>query len=327
AWIKHATAIIDHFKPQDLANSIWACGRLEIHPSKDFVKAWIKHATAIIDHFKPQDLANSIWACGRLEIHPSDDFINAWINHATATIDQFNHQNLANSIHDIFILNVLCNSKIKVPQQFIDSVNSNTTLFNNEEISQILKAHFYFSKTGTGILTSQNRQLLERKYKSTLEPCRTSNLQLDILKVVKKVLAQHDIKREFYIKHIASNVDIFIKGKNIVIQVDGPSHFDDNNAPNFSTRLNSTLLSLYQYKVLRIPYWNWDKCKTMASKERYISELISIDEPVSEEAQACEEIFYNAIDDPSVIATHQVSSDSEIQVLGDIDSSHDARGL
>ncbi|KJV57270.1 RAP domain protein [Orientia chuto str. Dubai] len=275
AWIKHATASIGYFNSQNLANSILALGRLEIHPPDDFVKAWVKHATASIGYFNSQNLANSLSALGRLEIHPPDDFINAWIKHATATIKQFNHQDLSNSIYGIFILNVLCNSKIKVLQQFINSVNSNTTLFDNKDISQILKAHYYFSKTGTGILTSQNRQLLERKYKSTLEPCRTSNLQLDVLKIVKKVLAPQDIKSEFYIKQTTSNVDIFIKGQNIVIQVDGPSHFDDNNAPNFSTRLNSTLLSLYQYKVLRISYWNWDKCKTMASKESYISELLS----------------------------------------------------
>ncbi|SPR10822.1 hypothetical protein [Orientia tsutsugamushi] len=226
AWIHHATNSINKFNTQNLANSLWAFGRLEIHPSDQFIQAWIHYATKTIDRFTPQGLTNSLWAFGRLEIHPPDQFIQAWIHHATKTIGNFNNQDLANSIYGIFILNVLCDSKTKVPQQFIDAVNKNIKLFNenSEDISQLLKAHYYFAKQGVGILTSQNRQLLEKKLKTKLTPYHTSNLQLNVLKVVKKVLAQHTVKSQHYIKQITSSVDIFIKEKNIVIQVDGPCH-------------------------------------------------------------------------------------------------------
>ncbi|KJV91036.1 RAP domain protein [Orientia tsutsugamushi str. UT76] len=269
AWIHHATKTIDKFNSQNLANSIWGFGLLEIHPSDQFIEAWIHHSIKTIDKFNTQELANSIWGFGLLEIHPSDQFIEAWIHHATKSIEDFNPQDLSNSIYGIFILNVLCNSKIKVPQQFISAVNKNIELFdeNIEGISQILKTHYYFGKQGVGILTSQNRQLLEKKFKTKLTPCHTSNFQLNVLKVVKKVLAQHTVKSEYYIKQITSSVDIFIKEKNTVIQVDGPSHFDDNNAPNFSTRLNTELLKSYGYIVHRIPYWVWDK---LTDKEEYI---------------------------------------------------------
>ncbi|WP_445668619.1 hypothetical protein [Orientia tsutsugamushi] len=40
---------------------------------------------------------------------------------------------LANSIYGIFILNVLCDSKIKVPQPFIDAVNKNIKLFDENK--------------------------------------------------------------------------------------------------------------------------------------------------------------------------------------------------
>ncbi|SPR09167.1 hypothetical protein [Orientia tsutsugamushi] len=75
-------------------------------------------------------MANSIWAFGRLEIKPSASFIKAWIHHATKTIDQFTNQELANFIYGILILNVLCDPKTKVPQQFIDAVNKNIKLFD-----------------------------------------------------------------------------------------------------------------------------------------------------------------------------------------------------
>ncbi|SPR14000.1 RNA-binding protein [Orientia tsutsugamushi] len=46
----------------------------------------------------------------------------------------------------------------------------------SEDISQLLKANYYFAKQGVGILTSQNRQLLEKKFKTKLIPYHTSNL-------------------------------------------------------------------------------------------------------------------------------------------------------
>ncbi|WP_231967712.1 RAP domain-containing protein [Orientia tsutsugamushi] len=319
AWIHHATKTIDNFNTQGLANSIWALGQLEIHPSYQFIKAWIHHATKTIDNFNTQNLANSIWALGQLEIHPSYQFIQAWIHHATKTIDNFSLQELANSIYGIFTLNVLCNSKIKVPQQFISAVNQNIELFdeNIEDIGQILKAHYYFGKQGVGILTSQNRQLLEKKFKTKLTPCHTSNLQLNVLKVVKKVLAQHTVKSEYYIKQITSSVDIFIKEKNTVIQVDGPSHFDDNNAPNFSTRLNTELLKSYGYLVHRIPYWVWNKLKTNIAKEEYICELICTDEFVSQ-SETLEEVFYDAQENIPEQSTSEILPHSESQISDDV---------
>ncbi|WP_371253486.1 RAP domain-containing protein [Orientia tsutsugamushi] len=319
AWIHHATKTIDNFNTQGLANSILALGQLEIHPSDQFIQAWIHHATKTIDNFNTQNLANSIWALGQLEIHPSDQFIQAWIHHATKTIDNFNTQNLANSIYGIFTLNVLCNSKIKLPQQFISAVNQNIELFdeNIEYIGQILKAHYYFGKQGVGILTSQNRQLLEKKFKTKLTPCHTSNLQLNVLKVVKKVLAQHTVKSEYHIKQITSSVDIFIKEKNTVIQVDGPSHFDDNDAPNFSTRLNTELLKSYGYIVHRIPYWVWNKLKTNIAKEEYICELICTDEFVSQ-LETLEEVFYDAQENIPEQSTSEILPHSESQVSDDV---------
>ncbi|KJV50952.1 putative repeat protein [Orientia tsutsugamushi str. Gilliam] len=251
AWTNQAINLMDEFSSQGLTNSLWGFGRLKIQPQASFIEAWTNQAINLMDEFNSQDLSNSLWGLGWLEIQPQASFIEAWTNQATKTIGKFNHQELANSIYGILTLNVLCNSKIKVPQLFISAVNQNIELFdeNIEDIGQILKAHYYFGKQGVGILTSQNRQLLEKKFKTKLTPYHTSNLHLNVLKVVKKVLAQHTVKSEHYIKQITSSVDIFIKEKNTVIQVDGPYHFDDNNALNFSTRLNTELLKSYGYIV------------------------------------------------------------------------------
>ncbi|WP_231108517.1 RAP domain-containing protein [Orientia tsutsugamushi] len=302
------------FDARGLATILYQFAKLNYVIGHEFIDAWANKAINLMDEFNSQNLANSIWALGRLDIHPSDSFIQAWIHHATKSIEKFNTQELANSIYGILVLNVLYDPKIKVPQQFISAVNKNIELFdeNNEIISQILKAHYYFGKQGIGILTSQNRQLLEKKFKTKLTPCHTSDLQLNVLKVVKKVLVQHHVKSEHYIKQITCSVDIFIKEKNTVIQVDGPCHFDDNNAPNISTKLNTKLLQSYGYIVYRIPYWVWNELRTNTGKEKYICELICTDTFVSQ-SEMLEEIFYDAQESTPEQSTSEIAPHSELQ--------------
>ncbi|KJV57533.1 putative RNA-binding domain protein [Orientia chuto str. Dubai] len=82
-----------------------------------------------------------------LKIKPSEPFLQAWINQATNIIEHFNPQDLSNSIYAICTLNILCNSNIQIPQPFIDSINSSIIQqICNENIIQILKAHYYLAK-------------------------------------------------------------------------------------------------------------------------------------------------------------------------------------
>ncbi|KJV55018.1 RAP domain protein [Orientia chuto str. Dubai] len=296
AWMHQATNIMCSFNSQNLSNSVWALEHLEIKPSEPFIKAWMHQTTNIMCSFNSQSLANSIWALEHLEIKPSEPFIKAWMHQATNIIEHFNAQELANSIYAICALKILCNSNIQIPQPFIDSINSSIIQqLCNENISQILRAHYYFSKKTTGILTAKNRQLLEQKFKATLNPSRISNLQLNVLKVVQKVLASYTVKSEYYIKYATSNVDIFIKDRNTIIQVDGPSHYKDNNIPNISTKINTKLLQSHGYIVHRIPYWIWDTLITTAAQEDYIRGLISIDQYIATVEQ--DDIFFDAHED------------------------------
>ncbi|OZG31246.1 hypothetical protein [Rickettsia endosymbiont of Culicoides newsteadi] len=68
-------------------------------PSVEFLEDWFYTAIRCIEEFIPQELANSIYAFGTLNIHPSKKFLEVWQREAVKQIGNFNNQNLANSIY------------------------------------------------------------------------------------------------------------------------------------------------------------------------------------------------------------------------------------
>eukprot|EP00965_Chrysotila_dentata_P189381 6173288-Pleurochrysis_carterae.AAC.2 len=85
---------VDDLNPQDIANVAWAfatAGR----SSPELFEALATTATALTEHYNPQDLANTAWAFATAGYFPPylfDEIASA----ATAGIDQFKPQELAN---------------------------------------------------------------------------------------------------------------------------------------------------------------------------------------------------------------------------------------
>ena len=75
-WATQSAQKISGFNPQNLANSIWALGKLDENRQlpndfpqsfQSFLREWASQSAGKIDQFNPQALANSIWACGLLQ--------------------------------------------------------------------------------------------------------------------------------------------------------------------------------------------------------------------------------------------------------------------
>jgi hypothetical protein len=62
----------------------------------------------------------------------------------------------------------------------------------------------------------------------------------------------------------------------IAVEVDGPSHFicksgeTKGRTPNGATMMKRRLLGLLGYKVVSVPYWEWDELRAAQDKEAYL---------------------------------------------------------
>jgi len=65
-------------------------------------------------------------------------------------------------------------------------------------------------------------------------------------------------------------VDIAIVSEHLVIEVDGPSHFNQLGQELGTTLFKRRLLQKLVWKVISIPYTDWDKLKTEDQQKAYL---------------------------------------------------------
>jgi hypothetical protein len=91
-----ATATAGDFKPQNVANLLWALATMGGKPDAHLLEAMQARATATAHHFKPQAVANLLWALATMGSKPDARLLEAMQARATATAGDFDPQNVAN---------------------------------------------------------------------------------------------------------------------------------------------------------------------------------------------------------------------------------------
>jgi hypothetical protein len=60
-----------------------------------------------------------------------------------------------------------------------------------------------------------------------------------------------------------------------VIEVDGPTHYDDERRLHPASEMTRRHLALAGWAVPGVPYWEWDQLKGQARNAEYIVELLA----------------------------------------------------
>ncbi len=136
AWSQAATRNISAFNSQELSNSLWAFATLGEKPPASFLSAWTQTATRNISAFNSQDLSNSLWAFATLGEKPPASFLSVWTQTATRNISAFDPQNLSNSLWAFATLGE------KPPASFLsawaEAATRNIPTFNPQDLSNSL---------------------------------------------------------------------------------------------------------------------------------------------------------------------------------------------
>ena len=77
ALLARASVTVDSFKPQEVANLMWALATLGVEPGAELVTAMSRRAVASAGEFKPQNVANLMWALATLGVEPGAELATA----------------------------------------------------------------------------------------------------------------------------------------------------------------------------------------------------------------------------------------------------------
>ena len=112
-----------------------------------------------------------------------------------------------------------------------------------------------------------------------LQKTTLSDLQRSVCNQLRNLYPTIEIKEEVWFDSIASSVDIYIPAKNLIVEVDGPSHFVMNTKeykPNKFLRdaILSTPSAQNTNTILHIPYFEWVQLKSNSERQNYLRRKI-----------------------------------------------------
>jgi RAP domain len=225
---------IDHFTPQQLANTAWSFATMN-HKAPLLFESIARALQVRIDHYNAQDLAIIAWSFAVFDIEPSS----------------FTH------LDSPLVQTLLW--WMKDPSFFIGS----------ETILQLHQFQLWCQEQKTtGGSSWRFRGELSRRVREVLlsteeqAASRSARLQNDIVAALGKLPDVNRVEVNVSTKsgYIVDAVVTF-RGERIGVQVDGPFHFvGQSQTPNGSTILKRRQVrSLENLKLISVPYWEWEE--------------------------------------------------------------------
>lgn len=99
----------------------------------------------------------------------------------------------------------------------------------------------------------------------------SSKLQSEVTTYLRYLFPEIVWEEEYFMKF--TSLDIAYPEKKLVLQVNGPSHYEGREL-NPSTQFNNYLLEKEEWKLVTIPYFEWDLLKTRSKKNAYIKKKL-----------------------------------------------------
>ncbi|WP_209203897.1 RAP domain-containing protein [Salinisphaera sp. G21_0] len=252
----------DQFNAQAIANLLWAMAKLvdngqERTPElNEAIAVLLSHVNAQKTHLKPQEIANLLWAMAKL-----GEFVE--LNMATSTFEslvyqisynpQFTHHAILMSLWGVMV----CCARL--------SLDSNT---NRNHVLEKHMDDLFTRLENISPVNEEDQSILAMAACWLGKPCpvtpyyqtTTSKYQTIFRNQLQSRIPSLKIEEEKSL-HSLPPVDLLLPDHNIIIEVQGPSHYvsGDFKTRNGSTLLKIALLRKSGFEVIEIPvneFWN-----------------------------------------------------------------------
>jgi hypothetical protein len=261
------------FNAQNLANLAWAFATAGLSDASLFA-ALARAVERRVDDFNAQELANTAWAfatAGRQDAQLFAALARAMVRR----IGAFNAQELANTA---WAFAAAGQSDIPLFSKLGEAAEQRANEFKPTELRQLHQWVLWHQELKLSPPLSRGmRDRCQTAFQTN--PCRhASKMQRDVAAALTDVGAR--VKEEVVIKEGYSiHVLAELEGERVAVEVSGPSHFveGDEGRPttNGATLLKRRQLSALGWRVVVVPYWEWDALKDNADKRReYLSRVL-----------------------------------------------------
>ena len=273
-------AILDSSTAQGIANALHGCAKLRYRPPEELVINFVKHLTNKMQ-CKSMHVSSCLLSCLHLVCMPPSNVLHVLLQHMCASGDA-GSQGSANTVFAVSGLLFLAQDSPTL-QQCLHLLRNLASMCKPEVVedaTQLLQAHQACAAVGVEQLlpAALLEHCQQRLQKDPRKPVQSS-LQKQVVGVLKGLDVLEHVRTEQPVLMGTSHTDVLCitgSGAQVLVEVDGPSHFFANQAGMLdgSSRLKHALLRHQGHMLVSLDYRDWIACKGSAAQRALLMRLL-----------------------------------------------------
>ena len=269
-----ATPRVRKFEPQNLANMAWAYATAE-HAAPKLLDAIAAEAAPRVREFDPQALASTAWAFATAQ-HAAPKLLDAIAAEAVPRGHEFNQLQLANMAWAYAAADHGSSDALFGTDAFVARCEAIESTFPAEGLCQLHQWQLWLVERGEA--WPRLPPLLAERCHAAFVAAegRPSRLQRQVGAALKAL--GHEPREEVRTPQGYSlDVVVCIEGREVAIEVDGPSHFvGRTHVPTGATALKWRQLRAAGWALVAVPYWQWNALDVAGQREFLLRELAAV---------------------------------------------------
>jgi len=318
AVAKIAVPKLANFKPQELTNTVYAFAIAEHDAPALFDKAALE-APSRIEEFRSSNLSNLAWSFAR-KLHGAPKLFDAIANEVIVKLELFQPQEVANTVYAFALMG---HSAPLLFEAVAQVVPGRLPEFKAQEFSNTMWAFAVADARHPTFLSACMEQVLKsidtfipenlvqlhqvqlwiehellvpelllpedvrRKCTETMKKhlATVSGLQAQVAAVLSGLVGSERLEEELVLE-CGYSVDLALLQRQVVIEVDGPSHFRQagnggGRIPTGKTYLKCRQLKSMGWHVLSVPHFDWYDAGDAVGQRAYLERrLEDVAEPL-----------------------------------------------
>ena len=244
-------------------------------------------AVRVAPSMTAQAVSNTIWGLATLGWQPEERAMRGALEAAAVRVaPSMNEQDVGNTIWGLATLGWQADSEVAaVFQQLVEALLvggvSGPVQLRIATLSQLLQAHLASQYLGLGwiALPASMLQVVVQAHMEAARKVTVSNSQREVGESLRRLGISHEL--EYTTADGLFSIDLAITDRRIALEYDGPSHFTTNTLePLGHTRLRDRLLSAMGWRVISIPFFDWDRLHNRPGEmDAYVRQRLLQDPP------------------------------------------------
>jgi hypothetical protein len=259
--------VVTDMNPKTLSTILMSYPKIGLRPTPSTLEALELVAERLVHEMTdPREVSDMLYGYANLGTPPAPAILDALVTAAERTTLNMVHQEVANILWSCAVFDRI------PPPKVVEVACVLADRFTRKGLVLCFGAHLAEASAGRHLdIPAELLLHAESAWRSAVGERTTSDLCRDVSGTLTRICREHIF--EGFSDDGLFRVDCLISNGQIAIEVDGPQPFVEC-VPKGSSLLRKRLLEARGFRVIVVPYYEWDGLRTDEDKQAYLIRLL-----------------------------------------------------